>query len=146
MTFSDQAAQSILLANGPYTNGTYQPNDSLTLFNGSAVSSGGANGGIYKLKIVNFSPINSGTLVSWSISVDSTQLLIPQYTTNAQPLTGAAMDQNADGTSDQNPLTTPFTGLTPGDAYVAPIPSPLCPSRSTTPISSTRRLIRTRSP
>ena len=37
------------------------------------------------------------------------------------------MDQNADGTSDQNPLTTPFTGLTPGDAYVAPMPKPTVP-------------------
>ena len=37
------------------------------------------------------------------------------------------MDQNADGTSDQNPLTTPFTGLTPGDAYVVPTPQPITP-------------------
>ena len=34
-------------------------------------------------------------------------------------------------TSDENPLTTPFTGLTPGDAYVAPMPHPPHPSRST---------------
>ena len=34
------------------------------------------------------------------------------------------MDQNADGTPDQNPLTNPFTGLTPGDLYVAPMPAP----------------------
>ena len=39
----------------------------------------------------------------------------------------AAMDQNADGKSDENPLTTPFTGLTPGDAYVAPMPQPTVP-------------------
>ena len=32
------------------------------------------------------------------------------------------MDQNADGTADENPLTTPFTGLSPGDAYLAPMP------------------------
>ena len=38
--------------------------------------------------------------------------------------TGAAMDQNADGTSDENPLTTPFTGLTPGDVYAVPTPQP----------------------
>ena len=121
VTFSDQAAQSILLANGPYTNGTFQPSSPLTALNGSPVN------GTYTLTIDNYQPTNSGTLVSWSISVDSTQLLIPQYTTNAQPLTGAAMDQNADGTSDQNPLTTPFTGLTPGDAYVAPNPQPTVP-------------------
>ena len=37
------------------------------------------------------------------------------------------MDQNADGTSDENPLTTPFTGLTPGDVYAIPTPQPLTP-------------------
>ena len=37
------------------------------------------------------------------------------------------MDQNADGTSDENPLTTPFTGLTPGDVYAAPMPAPTAP-------------------
>ena len=37
------------------------------------------------------------------------------------------MDQNADGTSDENPLTTPFTGLTPGDAYMAPMPQTSVP-------------------
>ena len=37
------------------------------------------------------------------------------------------MDQNADGTTDQNPIETPFTGLTPGDAYVVPTPDPLTP-------------------
>ena len=37
------------------------------------------------------------------------------------------MDQNADGTTDQNPLTTPFMGTTPGDAYVVPTPQPATP-------------------
>ena len=37
------------------------------------------------------------------------------------------MDQNADGTSDENPLTTPFTGLTPGDVYAVPTPQPSVP-------------------
>ncbi|HEX3446680.1 MAG TPA: hypothetical protein VHS97_00395, partial [Isosphaeraceae bacterium] len=37
------------------------------------------------------------------------------------------MDQNADGTSDQNAVTTAFTGLTPGDVYAAPAPQPLTP-------------------
>ena len=35
------------------------------------------------------------------------------------------MDQNADGVSDENPLTTPFTGLTPGDVYAVPAPDPV---------------------
>ncbi len=34
------------------------------------------------------------------------------------------MDQNADGTSDQNAVTTPFTGVTPGDVYATPMPQP----------------------
>ena len=37
------------------------------------------------------------------------------------------MDQNADGTADQNAVTTPFTGLTPGDVYAAPTPQPTTP-------------------
>ena len=36
-------------------------------------------------------------------------------------------DQNADGTPDQNPLTTPFKGLTPGDVYAVPAPQPSAP-------------------
>ena len=35
------------------------------------------------------------------------------------------MDQNADGTVDQNPLTKPFNGFTPGDVYAAPAPAPI---------------------
>ena len=35
------------------------------------------------------------------------------------------MDQNADGTPDQNAVTTAFTGLTPGDVYAAPMPQPV---------------------
>ena len=37
------------------------------------------------------------------------------------------MDQNADGTPDQNAVTTLFTGLTPGDVYAAPTPQPTVP-------------------
>ena len=37
------------------------------------------------------------------------------------------MDQNADGTADQNALTTAFTGLTPGDVYAVPTPQPTAP-------------------
>ena len=39
------------------------------------------------------------------------------------------MDQNADGTSDENALTMPngFTGLTPGDVYAVPTPQPTAP-------------------
>ena len=49
---------------------------------------------------------------------------------------GAALDQNADGVSDENPLTTPFTGLTPGDVFAVPAPDPLTPvTFGTNPLS-----------
>lgn len=34
------------------------------------------------------------------------------------------MDQNADGTSDENAVTTAFKGTTPGDVYAVPMPDP----------------------
>ena len=39
---------------------------------------------------------------------------------------GDPSDQNADGTSDENPLTLPdgYTGTTPGDVYAVPSPDP----------------------
>ena len=37
------------------------------------------------------------------------------------------MDQNADAITDQNPLVTAFTGLTPGDVYATPAPQPTSP-------------------
>jgi subtilisin-like proprotein convertase family protein len=109
VTFSDSGAQSILLANGPYTNGTFQGANPLAILNGSSVN------GTYTLFLDNFSSINIGRLLSWSITVNSTR---PALTFES----GAGMDQNADGTSDENPVTTPVTGLTPGDAYMAPMP------------------------
>ena len=36
-------------------------------------------------------------------------------------------DQNADGTSDENAVTTAFVGTTPGDVYAAPTPEPVDP-------------------
>ncbi len=47
--------------------------------------------------------------------------------------TSDPMDQNADGTSDENPLTSSFTGTnpadvdTPGDVYAVPTPEPSVP-------------------
>ena len=38
--------------------------------------------------------------------------------------TGNLVDQNSNAQFGQNPLTSPYTGLTPGDAYVAPMPAP----------------------
>ena len=92
----------------------YQPFNPLALLDGSQVN------GTYKLTINDGTKNNTGTLVSWSITVNSSaQAFVLQN--------GAAMDQNADGTADENPLTTPFTGLTPGDIYAIPAPQPPSP-------------------
>ena len=40
---------------------------------------------------------------------------------------GDPMDQNANGTVDENAVTTAFTGLTPGDVYADPAPNPTTP-------------------
>ena len=114
VTFTDQAAQSIEVASGPYTNGTYQG------YNPLAILNGGPTTGTWTLGIENFSSINIGRLLSWSLTVKSTAPTLSFQS-------GAAMDQNADGTTDENPLDTPFTGRTPGDAYVVPTPQTSAP-------------------
>ena len=137
-TFSDAAPLSIVNGTAPYSNPNgYQPLQPLANLIGSRVN------GIYTLVIDDFEPNNIGTLQNWSITINSA-------TTSFGVQAGAAMDQNADGTTDQNPLTTPFTGLTPGDAYVVPNPQPVRRSRSLAfsaalapRASSVRRLIPT---
>jgi subtilisin-like proprotein convertase family protein len=113
-TFSDQATKSILGGSAPYSDGPYQPLNPLALLDGSQVN------GTYRLTIDDGVKNNTGTLISWSITVNSSA---PTFVLQS----GAAMDQNADGTSDENPLTTPFTGLTPGDVYAVPTPQPSVP-------------------
>lgn len=113
-TFSDLATQSILAGRAPYSNGPYQPYNPLANLDGSQVN------GIYTLTIDDGRANNTGTLINWSITVDSSA---PQFVLQD----GAPMDQNADGTGDENPLTTPFTGTTPGDVYAVPTPDPSVP-------------------
>jgi subtilisin-like proprotein convertase family protein len=113
-TFSDLATQSILAGKAPYSNGPYQPFNPLAKLDGSQVN------GIYTLQIDDGRANNTGTLISWSITVDSSA---PSFVLQ----NGAPMDQNADGTGDENPLTTPFTGTTPGDVYAVPTPAPTVP-------------------
>ena len=81
---------------------------------------GGPVDGTYQLIITDNASNNTGTLTAWSITVRSE---LPTFGLQD----GAPMDQNADGTSDQNAVTTPFTGLTPGDVYAAPMPQPMTP-------------------
>jgi subtilisin-like proprotein convertase family protein len=114
-TFSDSAAQSILAGTAPYA-GTFQPFNPLSALNGSAVN------GTYELVIDDGVSNNTGTLLSWRITVESS---LP----SSQLQEGAPMDQNADGRPDENPLTTPFTGTTPGDVYAVPMPQPVVPVR-----------------
>ena len=108
-TFSDLATKSILAGTAPYSNGPYQPFNPLSLLDGSQVN------GTYKLTINDGTKNNTGTLISWSITINSSA---PAFVLQ----NGAPMDQNADGTADENPLTIPFTGLTPGDIYAIPAP------------------------
>jgi subtilisin-like proprotein convertase family protein len=109
-TFSDSAATSIFSGTAPYS-GSFQPANLLANLSGSSVD------GTWTLRIDDYVPDNSGTLVNWSITVDSSK-------TAFQLQNGAPMDQNADGAGDQNAVTTSFTGTTPGDVYAVPRPQP----------------------
>ena len=81
------------------------------------VLNGGPVNGIYQLIITDNASNNTGTLTAWSIKINSE---LPTFGLQ----TGDPMDQNADGTADQNAVTTAFTGLTPGDVYAVPTPQP----------------------
>ena len=113
-TFSDLATQSILAGTAPYSDGPYEPYNSLANLDGSQVN------GVYTLRINDFRVNNPGELLNWSITIDSSA---PQFVLQD----GAPMDQNADGTGDENPLTTPITSTTPGDVYAVPTPDPSVP-------------------
>ncbi len=112
-TFSDLATQSYLSSQAPYT-GVFLPYNALAALNGGPVD------GHWTLGIEDLVSNNPGTLLSWSLTVESSISQLTQQT-------GAAMDQNANGTTDENPLTTPYTGLTPGDVYAVPTPQPTVP-------------------
>ena len=64
-TFSDLATKSILAGTVPYSNGPYQPLNPLANLNGSQVN------GTYRLTIDDGVKNNAGTLISWSIAVNS---------------------------------------------------------------------------
>jgi large repetitive protein len=53
----------------------------------------------------------------------TTPISAPVYAYVNGVLTEDADDQNADGTSDENALTSSFTGTTPGDVYAVPAPA-----------------------
>jgi subtilisin-like proprotein convertase family protein len=102
----------------------------VTLSNAPFVLNGLAGGlvdGGYTLTINDLEVDDRGTLTSWSITLDA-------ETPGVVLQTGAPDDQNADGTSDENPLTLPdgYTGLTPGDVYAVPTPQLTAPVTFTT--------------
>ena len=113
-TFSDLATKSILAGTAPYSDGPYQPLNPLARLNGSQVN------GTYQLTITDNVKNNAGTLLKWSITVDSSAPAFVEQN-------GAPLDQNADAVADENPLSVPFTGLTPGDVYAVPMPQPSVP-------------------
>ena len=88
---------------------------------------GGRVNGTYTLTIDDDQANNTGTLTGWSVTIDS---VLPTLVFQ----TGDPMDQNADGTTDENPLTLPdgYTGLTPGDVYAVPTPQLTAPVTFTT--------------
>ena len=83
---------------------------------------GGRVDGTYTLTIDDDRGQQHRQLTGWSVTVDSE---LPTFVFQA----GAPMDQNADGTPDENPLTMPggYTGLTPGDVYAVPTPQLTAP-------------------
>ncbi len=58
---------------------------------------------------------------------------LTRWTLDTVPLdlNGNSMDQNADGTTDQDPETVPYTGFTPGDDYANPNPTPVSGTATT---------------
>jgi subtilisin-like proprotein convertase family protein len=78
--------------------------------------------GTYTLTIHDDAANNTGELTGWSVQVAAE---LPTFVFQQ----GAPMDQNADGTPDENPLTLPggYTGLTPGDVYAVPTPQLTAP-------------------
>jgi len=68
--------------------------------------------GTYTLTILDSNAIDVGARFSYSIALAPASL------------NGNAMDQNADAIPGQDPETSPFTGLTPGDDYAVPGPAP----------------------
>jgi subtilisin-like proprotein convertase family protein len=103
---------------------------SLSLVNASFVLAGldgGLVDGGYTLTIDDQEVDDRGTLTSWSVTLDG-------ETPGSVFQSGDADDQNADGTTDENPLTLPngYTGLTPGDIYAMPTPDPTTPVTFTT--------------
>ena len=113
-TFSDQATKSIFAGTAPYSNG---PSCRSILWRASMA---------VRLTVLTGSRSRTARRTTPVLCLAGrSRSILPRPSFVQQ--NGAPLDQNADGTSDQNPLTTPFTGLTPGDVYAVPMPQPSVP-------------------
>ena len=104
------ANNSVTLNNVPFV---------VAALNGSRVN------GTYTLTIDDEVVHNPGTLTAWSVTINSE---VPTFVKQF----GAPMDQNANATTDENPLNPVqfpdgYTGLTPGDIYAVPTPQLTAP-------------------
>ena len=113
-TFSDTATTSIDFGTAPFT-GTYAPFQPLARFNGQAIN------GTWKLEVSDEVPINSGTLLSWSMHIQPATLSTTQ-------VSGNKLDQNANGTAGsptdfyENPRPLGGTAFTaPYDPQTMPL-------------------------
>lgn len=88
----------------------------------SAVEKGGVNLGYTRFR-VEFTPGSAVGTYSYIILPEINDQ-VRSVTTAGGTRLGNLMDQNAIQGGGQNPLTTPYTGRTPGDAFVAPMPAP----------------------
>jgi subtilisin-like proprotein convertase family protein len=103
-TFDDQAATPIGLGTPPFT-GSFKPDSPLAQLIGKPLN------GIWTLQVQDVEPADTGTLISWSMIVQS-------GTISSAAQTGNLMDQNANGVTGEQPAA----GVTVGDVYAAPRP------------------------
>ena len=101
-TLDDASANPIALGAAPYT-GTFKPDSALALLRGKALN------GVWSLEVADTVPVDSGTLLNWSLTL---QPGIASTTQNS----GNLMDENGDATpgaaNDFFAIPTPL-GTTP---------------------------------
>ena len=113
---------------------------SVTPVAGSGSGPGNSYG--YTQFTILFNPLPANATTPYDYTGTYSYLIAPDNATTTTPATSVISspiwsyvgngilrqydpnDQNADGMSDQNALTTSFVGTTPGDVYAAPMPSP----------------------
>jgi hypothetical protein len=121
-TSGDPSIPLLVTSFSPTGGGTSPTNQFTAIFNPSKMPNGSSSG------ITNYTGTYSYLIAPDDGNGTAISAPINSYAGAGGTLRlGDPMDQNADGTVDQNPLTTPFTGLTPGDVYAVPAPQPLTP-------------------